>query len=267
MNKMSDFRFGFTRDFGEARVIRDSGADYHELNLSNIAGLSDEVLDGYIAEARANGYSYEAANCMIPGEYKITVKNPDYDAIDEYLERAYSKAARIGLKVVVMGSSVARNFPEDVTYEDAFDRLVIFLKDHVAPVCEKYGIVCALENLSYGESNILNTIEESLRVVEAVGSDRIKILVDFYHFGYNKDSFDSIRKAKEHIAHIHVASVVNGRQYPAPNDGEDYSAITDILREIGYDKREGRISFEARVPEGKSFAECMKESLEVFKNI
>ena len=264
---MSDFRFGFTRDFGDSHIIKSNGADFHELNMSSIAKASDEDIDRFIAEAKENGYSYVAANCMIPGEYKITVENPDYDAIDEYLERAYSKAARLGLEIVVMGSSGARNFPEGVTYEDAFDRLVVFLRDHVAPVCEKYNIVCALENLSYGESNILNTIDESIKIVEAAGSDRIKILVDFYHFGNNKDSFDSIRKAKNHIVHIHVASVVNGRQYPAPDDGEDYSVITDILREIGYDKREGRISFEARVPEGKDFSECIKESLACFKNL
>lgn len=264
---MSDFRFGFTRDFGDADIIKSIGADYQELNLGNIAKMSDEELDKYIAEAEENGYSYEAANCMIPGEYKLTVDNPDYDSINEYLERAYSKAARLGIKVVVMGSSGARNFPEGVSHETATERLIYFLKNCVATVCEKYGIVCALENLSYGESNILNTIDESLAVVEAVDSPWIKILVDFYHFGYNKDSLDSIRRAKDYIAHIHVASVLNQRQYPAPDDGEEYSVITDILREIGYDKREGRISFEARVPEGKDFAQCTKESLEVFKNI
>lgn len=264
---MSDFRFGFTRDFGDSKAVKCVGADYQELNLGNIARMSDEELDKYISETKEKGYSYEAANCMIPGEYKLTVENPDYDAIDEYLERAYSKAARLGIKVAVMGSSGARNYPENVTYEEAVERLVVFLKNHVAPVCEKYGIVCALENLSYGESNILNTIEESLRIIEAVGSKWIKILVDFYHFGYNKDSLDSIRKAKDYIAHIHIASVSGGRIFPAPDDGEDYRVITDILREIGYDKREARISFEARTPDGKDFIKCAEESLAAFKNI
>lgn len=264
---MSDFRFGFTGGFGSADDIKSVGADFHELNLGNISKLTDEEIESFIAGAKEKGYSYEVANCMIPGEYKLTVKNPDYDAIDEYLERAYSKAARLGIKIVVMGSSGARNFPEDVIYEEAFDKLVVFLRDHVAPVCKKYGIICALENLSYGESNILNTIEESLKIVEAVNNPFVRILVDFYHFGYNKDSFDSIRKAKDYIVHIHVASVLNSRKYPMPDDGEDYSVITDLLREIGYDKREGRISFEARTIDGLSFRECAQGSLNAFKNI
>lgn len=264
---MSDFRFGFTGGFGSADDIKSVGADFHELNLSGISKLTDEEINSLIAEAKENGYSYEAANCLIPGEYKLTVKNPDYNAIDEYLERAFSKAARLGIKIAVMGSSGARNYPDNVTYDEAFEKLVVFLRDHVAPVCEKYGIVCALENLSYGESNILNTIDESLKVIESVGSPFVKSLVDFYHFGYNKDSFDSIRKAKDHIAHIHVASVMNSRQYPAPDDGEDYSVMLDILREIGYDKREARISFEARVPDGKTFTQCAEESLCIFKNL
>ncbi|MBR3835377.1 MAG: sugar phosphate isomerase/epimerase [Clostridia bacterium] len=264
---MSDFRFGFTRGFEESQLLKEIGADFHELNLGNIAGLTDEQVDSYIAEAKQNGYSYEAANCMIPGEYKFTVDNPDYAALDAYFEKAFSRAKRLGIKVVVMGSSGARNFPEGVSYDTAFERLVYCLKNHIVPVCEKYGIVCALENLSYGESNILNTIDESLKAVQASGSEMIKILVDFYHFGYNKDSFDAIRKAKDHIVHIHVASVINGRVYPAPDDGEDYKALTDLLREIGYDKREGRISFEARVPEGLEFADCAKSSLELFRKL
>lgn len=264
---MADFRFGFTRGFGDAEVIKSVGADYHEANLSNLGELSDDKVDELIAEATQNGYSYEAANCMIPGEYKITIDNPDYDAADEYLERAISRAKRLGIKIIVMGSSGARNFPEGVSYDAAFERLVYFLKNHVVPVCEKYNVVCALENLSYGESNILNTIEESLKVVEEVNSPFVKILVDFYHFGFNKDSFDSIRKAKEHIVHIHIASVINNRAYPVHGDGEDYTALVNLLREIGYDKREGRISFEARVPDGNDFIECAKESLAVFKNL
>ena len=264
---MSDFRFGFTRDFNDAEAVKNVGADYHEAHLGNLSSLSYDEIDKLVADASENGYSYEVANCMIPGEYKFTVDSPDYEAIDEYLNRAFDKAQRLGLEIVVMGSSGARNFPESVSYDTAFERLIYFLKNHVVPMCEKYNIICALENLSYGESNILNTIDESLKVVEAVGSPFVKILVDFYHFGYNKDSFDSIRKAKDHIVHIHMASVVNDRQYPAPGDGENYQEIVDLLREIGYDKREARISFEARVPDGQTFAECAEESLCVFKNL
>ena len=264
---MSDFRFGFTGGFSNVQAIKDSGADFHELNLGGIFELSDEEVERLAAEADEKGYSFEAANCMFPGEYKITVDNPDYEKADAYLDSALTKAKKLGVKIVVMGSSGARNFPEGVSYETAFQRLVFFLKNHVAPLCEKHGIVCALENLSYGESNILNTIEESLKVVDEVDSPFVKILVDFYHFGFNKDSFDSLRKAKDHIVHVHVASVLNKRQYPTPDDGEDYSVIVNILREIGYNKREARISFEARTPEGKSFPECAADSIRAFENL
>ncbi len=264
---MSDFRFGFTTSYDNNELIKNLGADYQEVNFGALAKLSDAEIDALIKEAQEKGYSYEAANCMISGEYKITIDNADFDALHNYLDKTLSKAARMGIKIVVLGSSGARDYPEGVTYETAMERFTFFAKTILAPLCEKHGIVCALENLSYGESNILNTIEESLQVVEAVNSPFVKILVDFYHFGFNKDSADAVRKAKEHIVHIHVASVENRREFPCPNDGEDYGKITDLLREIGYDKREGRISFEAKIPEGKEFSQCVTESLEAFKNI
>ena len=114
------------------------------MNLGGIYELSNEEIDRLAAEAKEKGFSYEAANCMFPGEYKITIDNPDYEKADAYLDSALSKAKKLGIKIVVMGSSGARNFPEGVSYETAFDRLVFFLKNHVTPLCEKHDIICAL---------------------------------------------------------------------------------------------------------------------------
>ena len=117
MNKMSDFRFGFTRDFDGAQTIKDCGADFHELNLGNIAKMSDEELELRIAEANKYGYSYEVANCMIPGEYKLTVENPDYDAIDEYLERAFWDEPIEYTPVFKLGKTFAESFDKMQTVE------------------------------------------------------------------------------------------------------------------------------------------------------
>jgi D-psicose/D-tagatose/L-ribulose 3-epimerase len=205
----------------------------------------------------------------MPGSIKVVGDNVDYAAISDYLETASEKAENLGLKFVVFGSSGSRNIPDGFSRDRAFEQLVKFMKEYVTPVFKKHGLTCAIENLSFGESNVLNLIDESYSLAKAVSSEQVKLLVDFYHFGYNHDSFDSIRKAKDLIAHIHVASVLNDRCFPLLNDSDEaaYKAELDLLREIGYDKREGRVTFEASLPKDKTFAECAVESIKVFKNL
>ena len=261
---MEKFRIGFGTSFEQMLHCKEIGADYQELSFRDIYGLTDDEVDEYIELAKEKGISYEAAKNLLPGEMPITVDNPDYDKISKYLDVIFSRAQKMGISVVVLGSGAARDYPEGVTYEQAMERLVYFLKNYMVPACEKYDLVCALENLSFNESNILNTIDESYEVVKAVDSDRIKILVDFYHFGRNRDSFDSIRKAKAHIVHTHFASVANDRIYPAPNDGDNYKEWIDLLREIGYT---GRLSFEAHEAEGDSFEEVSKIALDYFRTL
>ncbi|MBP9988981.1 MAG: sugar phosphate isomerase/epimerase [Ruminococcus sp.] len=260
---MEKFRIGFGAPLDKMLYCNSIGADYFEVDLRQINALSDDELEELLKLIREKNITIEAGKNFIPGIYKLTVDEPDFDAIDDFLDKTLNRASKLGIKVVVMGSAAARDYPEGVTYEQAFDRLVFFFKNHMVPACSKYGIVCAIENLSYGESNILNTIEESYNIVKAVDSEWIKILVDFYHFGHNKDSFDSIRKAKDYIVHTHFASVVNNREYPVPEaDTADCKAWIDLLREIGY---KGRLSFEAHEGEGQQFSDAAKISLDMFR--
>lgn len=266
---MSDFRFGFAVGADKMELIKSLGADYIELNFRDLYSSDDAEIERIGEASERLGLPVEAANCMMPGDIKVVGGEVDYGRIEEYLETASRKAHSLGVDTVVFGSSASRMIPEGFDRSNAMEQLLVFLRDYTAPVFEKYDLRCAIENLSFDETNTFNMTAEAYDMVRAVGSDRIGILVDFYHFGKNNDSFDSVRQAGDKLFHIHSASVLNARCYPAPNDGEnaDYAAQTALLRETGYDRREGRISFEARQQDGKSFEECARASLEAFGNI
>ncbi|MDD6276155.1 MAG: sugar phosphate isomerase/epimerase [Clostridia bacterium] len=265
---MNNFKYGCTSMELENFIIaKNAGITYGELSFGGIYNLTKEEAEKYKKFSVENDFPFEAANCMIPGSIRVVGDEVDYDRIDEYLEKAFDTAHYLGVEQVIFGSSGARNIPDGYDRDKAYAQLKIYLKDHVAPLCDKYDMYCAIENLSYSESNVFNTLEESYKMVEACGSDRIKALVDFYHFGRNNDSTEWLYRCKDIISHIHTASVLNDRFFPAPGDGEDYSVQVNLLRDIGYDRRQGRISFEARVPDGKPLADCFKESVDIFKNL
>ncbi len=262
---MNNYRIGFAEKiFERAFIGKQLGADYHELNVNATHDMTDEEFDEFLAKIKAEGVSVEVAKNMIPGEMQFAIDNPNFEELDEYLEKAFSRLNKLGVKIAVLGSSGARSYPEGVTYEQGFYRLVYFLNEHLIPVCKKYNIVCALENLSKRESNILNYIDESLRVVEACNSEWVRILVDFYHFQRNDDNLDSIRKAKDYIVHTHFASTTTDRKLPAETDKDPYAEYINLLREIGYT---GRLSFEAGIPDGMTFEEAGANALALFRKL
>lgn len=80
--------------------------------------------------------------------------------------------------------------------EDAFKPLVERLKE-VARYGEKIGVTVSLENSISAEDN--------LRVIEAVGSERVKVYLDIMNFEYyGFDTPDAIHKLKGNIGEIHI---------------------------------------------------------------
>jgi D-psicose/D-tagatose/L-ribulose 3-epimerase len=69
-----------------------------------------------------------AAYWFVPGEIKLTGPNIDKAKQADYLERALDRMSRLGVHVIVFGSSGARNFPEGFSKRQAFDQLVDFGK-------------------------------------------------------------------------------------------------------------------------------------------
>ncbi len=78
-----------------------------------------------------------------------------------------------------------------------------------------------------------------------------KVLADCYHMFLEKESYDIIHKAKEQLAHVHIAD--GDRYFPghSPSGGMDFIVFFDALKKSGYD---GLISTEAKFDDFESEA-------------
>jgi sugar phosphate isomerase/epimerase len=222
-----------------------AGFDYGELGVSGIARLSDEAFEKAVATHAAVGLPTPAANGFIPGEVKLTGAEADREKQMAYVRKALDRMARLGVKIVVMGSAGARNVPEGFSRDEAWRQLVDFGK-RLAPEAEKRGIVIAVEPLRRQESNIINTAAEGLRLVEAVGHSHFQLMVDFYHLASENEDPDILLTAREHIRHFHFANP-NGRVFPLDASEYDYARFFDNIRKIGF---QGGLSVEARPKDG-----------------
>lgn len=224
----------------DLEAVRSAGFDYFEPRASEVEGLAEEDFQKLSARLKELRLATPTANYFLPGRIKVT--GPSVDPAQQlgYVRKALDRVSSLGVKIIVFGSSGARNVPVGFAKDQALRQLVEFCR-LVAPEAEARDITIAIEPLRPEESNIINTAAEGLALVEAVGHPRIQLLVDFYHMACQKEDFSIIEKAGSHVFHTHIANPA-GRAYPKPGDGCDYAAFFAALRRIGYC---GRISVEA----------------------
>ncbi|MBK1440124.1 sugar phosphate isomerase/epimerase [Parapedobacter sp. ISTM3] len=143
----------------------------------------------------------------------------------------------------------AEQTPED-EYKKQWDMVVSRLKPLGARAAD-LGKKLAIEPLNRYETDFINTCEQALALVDAVGNDAVGILLDTYHMNIEeKDSPAAIRKAGKRLLHVHACGCDRG----APGgDHINWDGIRDALKAIDYS---GSLVIESFTPEVKVVAKA-----------
>jgi D-psicose/D-tagatose/L-ribulose 3-epimerase len=237
---------------------QENGFDYVELPLAQMVDLNDEEFSSLKEKVGSSGLKCEACNNFFPASIRLTGNDVDYGKTEAYLDKALGRAAQLGVKVIVLGSPKSKNVPEGYPMDKAWSQLVELLRN-IDPLVRTRGITVVIEPLNKGESNIINTAAEGLRLAKAADRENIKLLIDYYHLVMEKEDPEIILDAGFYIKHIHFGNPA-GRVYPTEKmDG--YIRFMDLLKRIGY---EGRISIEAYT---KDFCHDAKRSVEILRQL
>ena len=106
---------------------------------------------------------------------------------------------------------------------------------HVAERAEKTGILALLEPLNPRDmpGYFYSRVEEAVGLIDAVGSERIRLMFDCYHVGVTQgDVITRLRRYQPWIGHIQVAAVPSRAE---PDEGElAYPAIFAEIDALGY---------------------------------
>jgi len=231
---------GYCTPLRNIDAARAAGFEYVELSTSEIAGLSDAEYEQAATRIRDVGLPVPVTNLFLPAAIKVTGANIDPAQQMMYVEKAFSRLARLGTQIVVFGSGGARRVPDGFPKDQAFRQLVEFGR-RVAPAARAHGITIAIEPLRREETNIINSAAEGLGLVSAIDDPNFQLMVDFYHLAAEKEDPAIIVRAGAHIRHLHMANP-QGRVFPRRWDEYDYAPFFAALRQIGYDRR---ISVEA----------------------
>jgi sugar phosphate isomerase/epimerase len=210
------------------------GYDYLELSLRDLAVLPETAFTSLVTRLQRAGVPCEACNNFFPAEIRLTGPAADLPAAVTYARKALARAARLGVTVVVFGSSGARNVPAGFPLDEAWAQLRALLVA-LGPVAEEHGLTIVIEHLNRGESNILNSIAEGWRLAQEVAHPRIRVLADAYHVRQENEDPAIMAQVTPPIAHVHVAQRAE-RVFPDGTDAE-LAAFFRQLRATGYAQR------------------------------
>jgi sugar phosphate isomerase/epimerase len=102
-------------------------------------------------------------------------------------------------------------------------------------------VTVVIEPLNRAETNLVNSLEEGARIVEAVNHPNLKLLCDIYHMMREDEPASEIVKYGKYIRHCHIAEREE-RTSPGTK-GDDFRPYFKALKEIGY---KGCVSIECR---------------------
>lgn len=230
---------GFCGSIEQAELAKSCGFDYLEPGIATICVMSEEEFAEKQAYLQRVGLPVLTANLFLPGDWPLGHAPLDEERNRAYLETAARRLSALEVKTAVLGSGGARELNDDFGREKGKEQFKTFYRQAAEILGEK-GIFVAIEPLCKKECNFLNTVKETFDLLQSLPEGPKGINCDFYHAGQENESLSVLNQTGSLLRHCHIAHSVT-RKAPLPDDGADYQAIFQALKNCDYD---GTISFE-----------------------
>ncbi|HHV13670.1 MAG TPA: sugar phosphate isomerase/epimerase [Clostridiales bacterium] len=129
----------------------------------------------------------------------------------------------------------------------------------IIKTAEDYGVTYCVEAVNRFEGCLINTAEEAVAYVDAVGSPNIGVLLDTYHMNIEENSFtEAIHLAGNKLVSVHMGD--NNRRCP----GRGHINFDEIFKALADINFKGRIVSEPFVAKGNEVGRdiCVWRDLE-----
>ena len=217
-----------------------AGADYLEPTVDEflMPSLSDRDYQAACAKRRYIGRTVPALNYLFPPEMKSVGPDADTNMLDDRMDIVLTRAGGAGVGVIVYGSGPSRMVPAGYMLDEARDQLISNLRRWGA-IAARNSVTIVLEHLNRRECNIVTSVAEAAEIVNEVGEDSVRLLIDTYHMAVEGEPASEIRKHAGLVVHAHAAEATDRNPV---GTNEDHRPYFRALKDIGYAER---ISVEA----------------------
>jgi sugar phosphate isomerase/epimerase len=210
------------------------GFDYLELALQDLLPLPDAEFQRIVERLQRAGLPAVSGYGYLPADLKIVGPDVDANRVKNELLRGLDRARQLGLQMVVHGNLLTRgrSVPDGFPRETAWKQLADFGRQ-AAVEAEKRGLVILFEPMPPRSTNLINTLDEAVALVEAVNHPAFRLMIDFGYTVEMKESHSTIRRAASLIRQVEIQNP-NGRVYPRSNTEADYAGFFQALGLGGY---------------------------------
>lgn len=238
-------------DLSLLKRIAELGFSFVEIPVEDPAAIEREAIKQAIA---ANGLEVVVCAAVV-NERDLTSSDPAVLATArKYFEDCIELARYWGGPFVV-GPLYAPVGKDRLSTEGErrleWDRSVANLR-RLATAAGDAGVTLGIEPLNRFETDMINTVEDAMKMVEEVASPHLGVSLDSFHMNIEEVDFrKAILRAGKSLLHLQVSDSHRG----VPGDGNsDWAGLRAGLQEIGY---EGKISIESFSPDSSSLAEAV----------
>ena len=190
-------------------------------------------------------YPIKVSSLVFTGQYTQPTKEERQKRIRETMEHI-EIASRIGAEFicVVPGIPAPRpNMTEELGYglSDREGReIIVEALRTVSPLAEEKAINLAVEPLNKERMKFVTSIKEALEIVRLVNSPRVRVLLDTYQLGLEKNIVEKISQLKGYLFLVDISdrslqTPATFEEYPLLGDGAvPLAEIVAAVRKIGY---------------------------------
>ena len=235
-----------------------------------LTGYGGKTLEELAAEAAAAAEQCGIAAKALCGGYRGWIGHFDEEkramAVDDIC-KAMEICAGVGIQGIIapaaygMHSNCLPPHRGPRTADEDRAALLDSLR-RIAVSAEKHGTMLYLEPLNRYEDHMLNTLESAVGLIEAVGSKKIRVMLDLFHGSIEEASLaESAGKYAPHIRHVHLAD--SNRLLPGQGH-TDFKSVFDALKANGFN---GYLSYECGFPGRGDKAAELADSLHYLKSL
>lgn len=217
-------------------TAKEEGLDFLEIPLMKLDDFDPKAV---LKRKNAVGIDVVTSNVILAPEHDITSTDPACRKNGtEYLKRCVDATAAVEADcfsgVIYSRYCKADRMPTEDDWKWSAEALRA-VGEYAAPM----GITLGLEPVTRYESNLINTCEEAIRLLDMVGLDNVKVHLDSYHMNVEEKSFyEATKLAAGRLCHYHMCE--GDRGIP----GTGHVGWDDIFRALAEMDYHGRIGME-----------------------
>jgi sugar phosphate isomerase/epimerase len=173
-------------------------------------------------------------------KHRLTLTSPEAGVRERalaFVRSIIDLGGPLGASAIV--GSIQGRWGDGVDKPAALDYLTQALNT-LAEHARQYRVPLIYEPLNRYETNLVNTVEEGVRLLQSLTTTNVVLLADLFHMNIEEaDLAAALRTGGRHIGHVHF---VDSNRWAAGRGHLDFGPIVTALRDIGY---QGYLSAEA----------------------